>query len=208
MSQISRSYGASNVDEMKAIYDDWASSYDKELAEAEHDYVAPAVATSHVLKSLKVERLGDHIEILDAGCGTGLVGVELAKVGAKHIDGVDLSPGMLKVAQKLGVYRALEAVDLSQPLARPNASYDVVVCVGTMTEGHVGAAAIDEFVRVLKKGGFLVATILFSIWENGGYEKRVKELVAAGKVNFVSANLEDYRRGAGVQARMLVLQAL
>ncbi|KAM0280531.1 hypothetical protein ACHAQH_003976 [Verticillium albo-atrum] len=208
MSQIGRSYGAANVDEMKAIYDDWASSYDKELAEAEHDYVAPAVATLHVLKSLNVKRLGEHIEILDAGCGTGLVGVELAKVGAKHIDGVDLSPGMLKVAQKLGVYRALEAVDLSQPLARPNASYDVVVCVGTMTEGHVGPAAIDEFVRVLKKGGYLVATILFSIWENGGYEKRVKELVAAGKVNFVSANLEDYRRGAGVQARMLVLQAL
>ncbi|EGY21457.1 hypothetical protein VD0002_g2910 [Verticillium dahliae] len=208
MSQIGRSYGASSVDEMKAIYDDWATSYDKELAEAEQDYVAPAVATSHVLKSLNVKRLGDHIEILDAGCGTGLVGVELAKVGAKHIDGVDLSPGMLKVAQKLRVYRALEAVDLSQPLVRANASYDVVVCVGTMTEGHVGPAAIAEFVRVLKKGGYLVATILFSIWENGGYEKRVKELVTAGKVAFVSANLEDYRRGAGVQARMLVLQAL
>ncbi|CRK19465.1 hypothetical protein BN1723_011889 [Verticillium longisporum] len=191
MSQIGRSYGASSVDEMKAIYDDWATSYDKELAEAEQDYVAPAVATSHVLKSLNIKRLGDHIEILDAGCGTGLVGVELAKVGAKHIDGVDLSP-----------------VDLSQPLVRANASYDVVVCVGTMTEGHVSPAAIDEFVRVLKKGGYLVATILFSIWENGGYEKRVKELVTAGKVAFVSANLEDYRRGAGVQARMLVLQAL
>ncbi|KAL2757214.1 hypothetical protein ACRALDRAFT_1060630 [Sodiomyces alcalophilus JCM 7366] len=207
MSQISRTYGASSVAELKAIYDDWATTYDKELAEEEQNYVAPAIASAYVLKTLGVNRLSDDVEILDAGCGTGLVGIELAKVGAKKIDGVDLSTGMLDVARATGAYRALETVDLSQPLARENGSYDIIMCVGTMTQGHVGPEALDEFIRVLKKGGFLVATILGYIWESGGYETRVRELVDAGKATLVSADMEDYRRGANVQARMLVLQA-
>lgn len=206
MSQISRTYASTSVDEMKAIYDDWAASYDKELAEADQDYVGPAVAAIHVARALAADRIPETTTILDAGCGTGLVGVELARRGARLIDGVDLSPGMLRVAERTGAYRALEPVDLSAPLARPDGAYDVVVCVGTMTQGHVGPAALDEFVRVVRPGGFVVATILGSIWEPEGYEGRVKKLVAEGKANFVSAELEDYRRGAGVQARMLVLQ--
>ncbi|KAH6693546.1 methyltransferase domain-containing protein [Plectosphaerella plurivora] len=208
MSQISRTYATTSVDEMKAIYDDWASSYDKELAEATQDYVGPAVAALSVARALGSDRISNSIEILDAGCGTGLAGVELVKRGARKIDGVDLSPGMLRVAERTGAYRALEAVDLSGPLARQDNSYDVVVCVGTMTQGHVGPAAMDEFVRVTRPGGFVVATILGSIWEPEGYESQVKKLVADGRAAFVSAELEDYRRGAGVQARMLVLQAL
>ena len=208
MSQISRTYASKGVADLKAIYDDWASTYDKELAEANQDYVGPAIAASYVSKLLGTPEINASVELLDAGCGTGLAGVELAKRGARNIDGVDLSPGMLAVARKTGAYRVLEAVDLSQPLARDAGSYDVVVCVGTMTQGHVGPAALDEFVRVLRRGGFVVATILGSIWETEGYEARVKKLVAEGRAEFVSAELEDYRRGAGVQARMLVLRAV
>ncbi|KAH7374563.1 methyltransferase domain-containing protein [Plectosphaerella cucumerina] len=208
MSQISRTYATTSVDEMKKIYDDWASSYDKELAEATQDYVGPAVAALYVVRALGFDRINESVQILDAGCGTGLVGVELAKRGARIIDGVDLSPGMLRVAERTSAYRSLKAVDLSGPLARPDRSYDVVVCVGTMTQGHVGPAALDEFLRVTRPGGFVIATILGSIWEPEGYEARVKKLVGDGKAAFVSAELEDYRRGAGVQARMLVLQAL
>ena len=208
MSQISRTYASKGVADLKAIYDDWASTYDKELAEANQDYVGPAIAASYVSKLLGTPEINASVELLDAGCGTGLAGVELAKRGARNIDGVDLSPGMLAVARKTGAYRVLEAVDLSQPLARDAGSYDVVVCVGTMTQGHVGPAALDEFVRVLRRGGFVVATILGSIWETEGYEARVKKLVVEGRAEFVSAELEDYRRGAGVQARMLVLRAV
>lgn len=209
MSQISRTYASKDVADLKAIYDDWASTYDKELAEANQDYVGPAIAASYVSKLLgETAEIPPGVELLDAGCGTGLAGVELAKRGARHIDGVDLSPGMLAVARKTGAYRVLEAVDLSQPLARGAGSYDVVVCVGTMTQGHVGPGALDEFVRVLRNGGYVVATILGSIWETEGYEARVKKLVAEGRAEFVSADLEDYRRGAGVQARMLVLRAV
>ncbi|KAK1765166.1 methyltransferase domain-containing protein [Phialemonium atrogriseum] len=210
MSHLSRVLALSSSDtgEMRAIYDDWAPTYEKDLADDSQDYVAPAIASTYVAKSLGAERISDKVEILDAGCGTGLVGMHLARLGAKIIDGIDLSQGMLDVARKTGVYRSLETADLSKPLSQKTDSYDVVSCIGTLTQGHVGPGALDEFVRVVKGGGVIVATVLDSIWTEGGYEAKVQGLVTEGKVRLVNSQREDSRRGAGVMARMVVLQVL
>merc|ERR1712169_121999 len=100
MSQLSRVYGATNVNETKALYDEWAASYDKEMAKEDQDYVGPVLAAAHVLKHLGTPSIQADIEILDAGCGTGLAGIALAQLGAQKVDGVDLSPGMLDIARK------------------------------------------------------------------------------------------------------------
>ena len=47
------------------------------------------------------------VEILDAGCGTGLVGIALLRCGYRHIDGFDLSEGMVAKARQTGAYRSL-----------------------------------------------------------------------------------------------------
>ena len=41
------------------------------------------------------------------GCGTGLVGMELAKKGYINIDGIDASPGMLEYAREKKAYNNL-----------------------------------------------------------------------------------------------------
>lgn len=203
----SLNYDASTV-QLRDIYNEWASSYDKELADEAQDYVAPALAGAYLLQALKTPSINDGLEILDAGCGTGLVGAHLATIGAKKIDGVDLSPGMLDLAKKTNAYRKLETADLSAPLAFKDGSYDALTCIGTLTQGHVGPKAINEFVRVVKKGGFIVVTILDYIFAKGGYEAAIQELVKSKTVDIVTARVEDYRRGAGVRAWMIVLQVL
>lgn len=207
MSQLAKAYALKEVSDTRTLYDEWAATYDTEMADQAQDYVGPTLAAVYTLKCLGPQRM-EKARILDAGCGTGLVGVQLAKVGAKHIDGIDLSPGMLDIARKAGVYEELEPTDLTAPLVYKNGTYDAVVCIGTFTQGHVGPDAFSELVRVTNKGGFIVATVLATIWENGGYEAKVAGLAEEGKVKLVSAELEDYRRGAGVQARMIVLQVL
>ena len=208
MSHLARSYTLTDVNDTRTLYDEWAANYDAEMAKEGQDYVAPASAALHVLKNLGVKQLDPNTELLDAGCGTGLVGIHLAQVGAKKLDGVDLSPGMLDIARKSGAYRALDTADLSSPLVHKDNTYDVVVCIGTMTQGHVGPVALDEFARVTKPGGLIVATVLGYIYESGGYEAKIESLVNQSKVQVLSAEIEDYRRGAGVQARMLVLRVL
>lgn len=208
MSQLAKAYALTDVNATKDLYDQWASTYDTEMSKEDQDYVGPALAATHVLEQLGGPQIPADAEILDAGCGTGLAGIALAGLGARKIDGVDLSPGMLDIARKAGVYRHLDTADLSAPLAVNDDRYDVVCCVGTLTQAHVGPIALDEFVRVVRPGGRVVATILGSIYESGGYRARIDELVAAGKVRLVSANLEDYRRKAQIQANMVVLHVL
>ncbi|KAL2689177.1 hypothetical protein Neosp_003229 [[Neocosmospora] mangrovei] len=206
MSGIQRVLNLSGTAEAQAAYDDWADNYDNDMLGESEDYVAPEIASDYVKRYLGSRDIGDA-SILDAGCGTGLVGASLAKKGAKHIDGIDLSPGMLQVAERSGAYETLSVANLSQRLDIPDQAYDVIVCVGTMTQGHVGPEAFDELARIVKPDGFIISTVRDTFWKMNGYEDKVKSLDKAGKLKLVSAELEDYRRGAGVQAVMVVLQA-
>jgi predicted TPR repeat methyltransferase len=198
---IERAYALTDPEEARALYDEWAGTYDDDLAAESQGYVAPAVAAETVARTAGVD--GD---ILDAGCGTGLVGIELAALGAVTIDGVDLSPGMLERAKATGAYRRLAPADLSRPLPAPADSYDVIVCVGTLTHGHVGPAAFGEFVRLARPGGTIVATVLDDIWDSGGYRAEVDRLAQMAVVEIVSTDVVDYRRAAEVSARMVVLR--
>ena len=176
-------YGCSTPNESAAIYDKWAATYDIDIRHAGVDYVAPELAAKAVVAA------GGKISgsILDAGCGTGLVGVALAQAGAKSITGIDLSPGMLDVARKTGVYDELSVVDMSKVIDKPDQTYDVVTCVGTLTEGHVGPVpALQELVRVLKRGGLLVSTVLDKIWVPLNFKDEVERLGATGSVDVLT----------------------
>jgi predicted TPR repeat methyltransferase len=199
---VQRSYGLGGADEARALYDEWAASYDADLADESQGYVAPALAADTVVRVAGVDGA-----ILDAGCGTGLVGAELAQRGARVIDGVDVSEGMLEQARATGAYRSLAPADLTRALSAADGTYDVVVCVGTLTHGHVGPSALAEFVRVTRPGGHVVATVLDDIWESHGFRAEVDRLVDAGLAELVSADVSPYRAGADVEARMLILTA-
>jgi ubiquinone/menaquinone biosynthesis C-methylase UbiE len=206
MSRLAAAYSLSDVGATRSLYDEWAATYDAEMSESSQDYVAPASASAHLFNLLGPDL--KTAKILDAGCGTGLVGVHLAQLGASEVDGLDLSPGMLDVARRTGAYKSLNTADLSKPLGCQNDSYRAIVCIGTLTQGHVGPEPLAEFVRVVQKGGFIVTTVLGSIWESGRYAAEVAALAQSNKVEVLSAELEDYRRGVGVQARMVVLRVL
>jgi predicted TPR repeat methyltransferase len=197
---LDRAYGLGGPDDARALYDEWAESYDTDLADETQGYVGPEQAADTLVRIA-----GTGGTVLDAGCGTGLVGRALADRGVSVVDGVDLSPGMLARAEATGAYRHLAPADLTQPLATPADAYDAVVCVGTLTHGHVGPEVLAEFARVVRPGGYVVATVLDDIWTSGGYEAEADRLVDAGTAELVSADVTPYRAGAGVAARMLVL---
>lgn len=198
---LDRAYALSSTDEARELYDEWAATFDEDITGETQGYVAPGRVADAVVRVA-----GTGGAILDAGCGTGLAGVELAARGASTIDGVDLSPGMLERARATGAYRNLDTADLTVPLAVADGAYDVLVCVGTLTHGHVGPSALAEFVRVVRSGGHVVATVLDDIWEADGFRAEVDRLAAGELVEMVSADLEPYRAGQSVDCRMLVLQ--
>ncbi|KAL6244942.1 hypothetical protein RBB50_008470 [Rhinocladiella similis] len=211
---LQRVYAATTAAESKGLYDQWAAQYDRDLEGL--DYAFPALAAEALSHSVAGSSPPDSrgkqlagLRIADAGCGTGMVGRELARFGADDISGLDISPGMLEVARKTGCYAELDLVDLSKSIAKPDGSFDAVVCVGTLTRGHVGPDPVfKEFVRVVKKGGVIVTTVLDEIWESGGYKAEVERLKGVGAIEVFRADVVGVRTTSKVGGRLLVLKKL
>ncbi|CAK4032389.1 Williams-Beuren syndrome chromosomal region 27 [Lecanosticta acicola] len=198
-----RTYDLKTPEEHMKMYDEWASTYNDDVMGNTTLYVGPKTT----VEAVQSANGNLHGEVLDAGCGTGLCGVALALAGAKTIDGIDVSPGMLKLAGKTNTYRDLIPADMQKPLDTPSDKYDVVTCVGTFTTGHVRAdPALGELVRVLKKGGVLAATVYEDIWKSEGFEAEVEKLGNSGKVDVISTEVTEYRRAENAMARMVVLR--
>jgi len=96
--------------------------------------------------------------IIDVGCGTGLVGVELGKAGFSNFDGIDISQEMIDIAKQRG-YSKLFIGSLNVSLPCENNEYDAALCVGVFTHGHVGSDRLDELVRIVKPGGIICFTV-------------------------------------------------
>jgi predicted TPR repeat methyltransferase len=208
-SLLDRVFLATSADESRTLYDEWAKTYDSDMAD--HEFTAPQLVAEALVRGLKLNHLPDRqeavskITILDAGCGTGLVGVELARLGAKQVDGLDLSEGMMGVANKTGAYKNFKTADLTKTLPIADGTYDAVTCCGTFTHGHLGPEPFAEFVRVIKTSGVVVATVLDSHWNEKGFGTAVKRLSEEGKVDVVEDDVHSYRKDAG-GGRILVLR--
>ncbi|KAF1949121.1 S-adenosyl-L-methionine-dependent methyltransferase [Byssothecium circinans] len=191
-SYLERIHTVSKPSESIAIWDEWATTYDTDVHHSGVDYVGPQM-TAQTIKDLQGDING---AVLDAGCGTGLVAVALAKLGAKTIDGIDLSPGMLDVAAKTGAYRDLSIADMTKRIEKPDESYEIVTCVGTFSSGHVGPVpGLGELARIAKKNGLIVCTVVDEVWVSGGYKAEVDRLASTGVLEIVSAENVDYWRG-------------
>ena len=102
--------GTSDPREVADRYDEWAQSYDDDLAS--WSYQAPAVVAETVVSRHPAAGL-----VLDVGCGTGLVGQALRARGFEgRILGVDISQASLEVARHSGAYDTLVPADLQQRL--------------------------------------------------------------------------------------------
>ncbi|KAL4752260.1 hypothetical protein BDW72DRAFT_192205 [Aspergillus terricola var. indicus] len=210
-SYLPRAFALSGTSEAQNFYDEWARAYDADINGV--GYASPRRAVDAIIDNLPLSLTSgpEKLQILDAGCGTGLVGDCLARsslAGSFCLNGVDLSEGMLNVAREKGVYQSLETADLNEGIPSPDGKYDIVVCVGTLTKGHVGAGVLGEFARLTVKGGLVVATVHDGIWEKGGFEAVIGRLKEKRVVKVLSLDafgiLEEESQGG----RMVVLNKI
>ncbi|WP_281017501.1 MULTISPECIES: class I SAM-dependent methyltransferase [unclassified Minwuia] len=157
-------------------YDGWAQAYDADMSG--WGYRHPAIIAGMVGRHAP----SPQTVILDAGCGTGVLGETLAVLGYTAIDGIDLSEGMLRVAGSKGCYRDLKQQMLGEVLDFATGSYDAIVSSGVMTPGHAPATCLHELARILKPGGHMILTITEQAWADS-YGAAVSGLVADGTLS-------------------------
>ncbi len=192
---------AASTDALMEVYDGWADRYDRELLE-DWGYTSPQKAVQLLLEAMDSPMLA----VLDAGCGTGLVGVLLKEAGLSSLTGIDYSPGMLAEAERKGVYDALHTMDMNLPLTLPSDSYDAVTCIGTFTSTHVKPEAVKELARVTRSGGVLVFTVRDDYWQSTNFIDLVIELHVSGVARIEQIRLEPYIHSEGSECRFVVLR--
>lgn len=199
-----------------ALFDDFASSFDENLAEL--DYRAPEVIA---------ERLRGHVgsqgplDILDAGCGTGLA-APLLKPVARRLVGVDLSAQMLARARERGLYDELAEGELTAFMASRAGQFDVVVSADTLCYFGALEAALHAAHAALRPEGTLVfsleawdaadAAATYDLQPHGRYRHAAAyvraALAAAGfQVREMSSTVLRKERGAGVIGHIVVATA-
>ena len=164
-------------------------------------YQAPARSVELLSKYLPME----EAVVLDAGCGTGLVGQLLAKARKFQIDGGDYSQSMLDEAQAKGCYRALHQVYLNQPLQIAVDTCDAVICIGTFTLGHVQPEALHEMLRITKSGGRICLTVRDEFWLKSNFGSILNELEQASQAELTELQTIDYILSEGSKLKLVLL---
>jgi SAM-dependent methyltransferase len=149
------------------------------LAPTYQDFASPvtALAISPLLNAAQVR---PGATLLDVATGPGSLALEATKLGM-ICTGVDLSPGMIQLAEKSNLGIAFRVADVEH-LPFTDASFDAVVCNFGLGHFPYPEASVAECVRVLKPGG----RIALSWWDDpskqrihGLFREAIAEIGAA-----------------------------
>ena len=166
-------YSAQTPTELHDAYSAWANEYDRETAEL--GYGLPFLIGAWVARYVP----RGNGPILDAGCGTGLSGPYLKALGYDHIEGLDISAEMLRLARARNVYHTLKQGDLSGRLAWADGYFSAFLSTGVFTEGHAPASSLEELVRITERGGHAIFTVRDTVLKTGGFRDMFAKMEAA-----------------------------
>jgi ubiquinone/menaquinone biosynthesis C-methylase UbiE len=156
----------------RAYYDEFAAAYEAQRRPNDpHGYHA-------LVDDLEidiVERYGKSREVLECGCGTGLLLERIARF-ADRAKGIDLSPGMLEKARDRGL-DVHEASVTEIPF--PDATFDVACSFKVLAHVEDIGRALSEMARVTRPGGVVIAEFYNPL----SFRGLAKRLGPAGKVS-------------------------
>ena len=150
------------------IYDVRSRFWDQESS-----YFAPGL----VADALHAHAARTTLDILDIGCGTGLVGARISDL-ARRLDGADLSPAMLEKAQAKSIYDRLELADIVTVLSAHKDSYDAILGAAVLIHfGDLGTI-FKAAAASLRESGLFIFTLFANDGDNPDFAVAVSDRLA------------------------------
>jgi predicted TPR repeat methyltransferase len=178
-----------------ALFNSFASRFDGTLARLQ--YCGPKVLLE-ALQEVAGKPAADW-EMLDVGCGTGLVGATVKPL-VRRLVGVDLSAEMLQLARHRDVYDELIEADLIDYLSTTSSRFDAVTASDVLT--YLGdLRGFFEFgARVLKPGGVIAIVVEALVDDAKGASFRLNP---TGRFSHTSQYLRSLMEGVGLSVACL-----
>ncbi|NYZ15443.1 tetratricopeptide repeat protein [Azospirillum sp. RWY-5-1] len=199
---------------VKQLFDAFAGEFDTKLAAI--GYRAPALLAEAVAA---VVAPSAGLDVLDAGCGTGLCGPHLRPY-ARSLTGVDLSAGMLDKAAARGLYDRLEEAELEAFARAHPGGFDLIVSADVLCYFGALDAILPAFAAALRPGGRLAFTVErlaggsaggWALMPHGRYaheEPYVRATLEASGFTAVTVGHGALRRECGEDVTGLVVMAV
>jgi predicted TPR repeat methyltransferase len=177
---------------VEAVFDGFAASFDAKLAQLM--YRAPKLVAAMLAES----GVDAHktLDVLDAGCGTGLCGPLLAPY-ARRLVGVDLSGKMLDQARERGAYDELVKGELTHHLECSPDAFDVIVSADTLVYFGALEDVITAAAAALRPDGCFVFTVEELVNGAAGVEYCLRP---HGRYNHARGYVERLLARAGLRA--------
>lgn len=172
-----------NLESTRAYYDEFAHAYERHRRPNDPDGYHALVDD---LEIDVTRRYGTSADILECGCGTGLL-LERMAAFASSARGIDLSPGMLARARERGLDVREGSVT---ELPFESASFDVTCSFKVLAHVPDIGRALSEMARVTRPGGVVLAEFYNPVSLRG----LVKRLGPAGKISDATRESAVYTR--------------
>ena len=180
---------------VETTFDSFAASFEVKLASL--SYRAPALVAA-MLEDCSLEP-SHRLDVLDAGCGTGLCGALVAPF-ARRLVGVDLSEGMLAHAKDKNVYHTLVKAELSEYLRDNNEAFDLIVSADTLVYFGDLKGVIAAFAGALRPNGFFVFTLEHAVEDSANVDYRLE---LHGRYSHARAYVEQLLTLSGLQSKII-----
>ncbi len=176
---------------VERTFDSFATSFESKLEKL--SYRAPALVAA-MLEDSGLEP-SKRLDVLDAGCGTGLCGPLVAPY-ARRLVGVDLSTGMLAHAKEKNVYDALMKAELTEYLRDNSDAFDVIVSADTLVYFGDLASVLAAAAGALRPNGLFLFTLEHAA---GGEVAVAYRLELHGRYSHARAYVEQLLALSGLQ---------
>jgi len=141
-------------DYVREVFDSFAGSFNEVLARL--DYRAPQLIEESLAR--EIPHPSADLDVLDAGCGTGLCG-PILRTYAQNLIGVDLSPAMIAKSHGLDLYDDLQAVELTTYLRGSENRFDLIASADTLVYFGRLEDVFDAVSKALRHGGRIFFTL-------------------------------------------------
>ena len=167
------------------LFDSYAAHFDSSLVE-KLAYQTPRNLTDLILKKRPKGSLGS---ILDLGCGTGLIGLEIKRF-CDNLEGIDLSIAMLDQAMLKNIYDKLTHSDIVDYLSNAELDFDYFVSADVFV--YVGN--LYEIFRLIKLRNKRSGKLIFSTehTEKDGFFLEKSGRYSHSK-NYIESLCEEFR---------------
>jgi predicted TPR repeat methyltransferase len=188
-----------------------ARTWDQSI-EGDTPYRGPALITDMLAR---MRPAFDGLDVLDAGCGTGLVGGAL-KGRAGSLIGVDLSQPMLDQAHEKNLYDRLHQGDLVKFLNKKIHAYDIILSAATLIYFGDLTPVFTAAVKALRPGGVFIFTAFpsegedisvtaFSCYAHSQAYIHQSASAAGFTVELLDVDIHEYKEGEPVNGLVVGL---